>query len=845
MKRTKGISLAAMILMFCSICASSAFAAYNAAPAHVARPAAASTAARPAANTVNTAPAAANAAPVAITAAPSTYPLQAGRSGTFAVSFSGTGIQPTVQISGIGLSARILNTTRQPNANTYTSNIDVAAASNFQGGTVVFQLLNGSRNVIKSQTIAIQAIPNSTANAVNSTRNAVRQNTNARYTPNAANPGPTATNIRPGANNPANPGGHYPGNVDPGWNTNNRGLTTTNTRPRANNPVNSVSNPGERYSGNHITQTANTGSPTANTGFTTTNTRPGTSNVATPASIAANAGPAALSVPATHTLIAGTHDTFNVSYSGTGNRVTAKASGTGLSAAVMASSGGMARINVTAGNNFTGGTVTVSLLNSGGGVIQSQAVPITLMNLGNSAPPATSPTTTVATPTTAVTTPTTAVATPATIAATPATTSTFSATPVTTSAVVSASQPNTSLPSLLTRTSQANSAISQYQVLLQNTSLTADQRNQYQTCVNLLTPYKDQARQANVGFASDPGPLPSCGTAILTGNPIVTPPTTTTVSRATVAKNNGWTLTSNLNPADPALPASNSDQVAITTIDPYVEVGKPTTLPVTFGSGSGAYHAEAKPSAGADFTASLSTVWNTYPTPSKSTITITPQGNKGGTITFTVHNSAGRVIGSKVINVAINNTAQTTTATGSQNQTATAFDPRWPTTGYQISCLQYYKDGTAHSTRYQKGTGKSAIDIAVKTGTQVFAAESGKVRLEDAQTGGFGNYVIIEHNSGKSEESLYAHLSKILVANGQQVARGDVIALSGESGNATGAPHLHFELSKSNPWKDYYRSKYLNEITYQQNVYTNNNPQETKNWISTYYQLIGSVYVKK
>lgn len=69
----------------------------------------------------------------------------------------------------------------------------------------------------------------------------------------------------------------------------------------------------------------------------------------------------------------------------------------------------------------------------------------------------------------------------------------------------------------------------------------------------------------------------------------------------------------------------------------------------------------------------------------------------------------------------------------------------------------------------------------------------------------FGKYFEIKHDDGNI--TLYAHLSEFKVYNGQRVYRGDVIALSGSTGNSTG-PHLHFEMSNYDTYRYYFDSNY-------------------------------------
>ncbi len=83
------------------------------------------------------------------------------------------------------------------------------------------------------------------------------------------------------------------------------------------------------------------------------------------------------------------------------------------------------------------------------------------------------------------------------------------------------------------------------------------------------------------------------------------------------------------------------------------------------------------------------------------------------------------------------------------------------------------------------------IDLKARSGTPVYAAQSGKVVYAGRKIRGYGKLVVIQHPSGLS--TVYAHNSKLLVKKGQRVKQGQKIAASGATGRVTG-PHLHFEI---------------------------------------------------
>jgi murein DD-endopeptidase MepM/ murein hydrolase activator NlpD len=82
------------------------------------------------------------------------------------------------------------------------------------------------------------------------------------------------------------------------------------------------------------------------------------------------------------------------------------------------------------------------------------------------------------------------------------------------------------------------------------------------------------------------------------------------------------------------------------------------------------------------------------------------------------------------------------------------------------------------------------IDLAVSNGTPVVASAAGTV-IVAGWMGGYGNLVVVDHGGGIS--TAYGHNTSVTVGVGQQVAQGQLIAYSGNTGHSTG-PHVHFEV---------------------------------------------------
>jgi murein DD-endopeptidase MepM/ murein hydrolase activator NlpD len=119
------------------------------------------------------------------------------------------------------------------------------------------------------------------------------------------------------------------------------------------------------------------------------------------------------------------------------------------------------------------------------------------------------------------------------------------------------------------------------------------------------------------------------------------------------------------------------------------------------------------------------------------------------------------------------NDAEPTTASGGKI--------RWPLRGRMIASFGKLPDG-----RHNDG-----INIAVPMGTDILAADAGRVAYAGNELKGYGNLVLIRHGNGRV--TAYAHADKLMVRAGDELRRGQVIAKAGKTG-AVDEPQLHFEL---------------------------------------------------
>ena len=110
----------------------------------------------------------------------------------------------------------------------------------------------------------------------------------------------------------------------------------------------------------------------------------------------------------------------------------------------------------------------------------------------------------------------------------------------------------------------------------------------------------------------------------------------------------------------------------------------------------------------------------------------------------------------------------------------------WPVTKHTVTS----SFGTRVHPRFKTKRQHTGIDIASPHGAPIITAGPGEVIFAGWMRG-YGQVVIIDHGSGYA--TVYAHMSKILVDDGDMVKKGSVIGKVGQTGIATG-PHLHFEV---------------------------------------------------
>ena len=108
--------------------------------------------------------------------------------------------------------------------------------------------------------------------------------------------------------------------------------------------------------------------------------------------------------------------------------------------------------------------------------------------------------------------------------------------------------------------------------------------------------------------------------------------------------------------------------------------------------------------------------------------------------------------------------------------------------------IQFFGQHPDHYAQYKYNSvalkGHPGIDFAMPPGTDLFAADDGRIMEISYEAGGCERYLKVEHRWG---ESFYGHVSDIRVDAGQHIKRNECIAVSGDNLHQV-APHLHFAI---------------------------------------------------
>lgn len=167
------------------------------------------------------------------------------------------------------------------------------------------------------------------------------------------------------------------------------------------------------------------------------------------------------------------------------------------------------------------------------------------------------------------------------------------------------------------------------------------------------------------------------------------------------------------------------------------------------------------------------------PAPPRMRISVGPEFVDGGNPRYPVRST----IGSHGVSVAFSTTpprpANATTGGGS-------LPAQWPLSAARVSSGFGMRNHPLESGQLFH----SGVDLAAPLGTPIVATGDGTVGSA-GWSGGYGLMVAIAH--GEGVQTRYAHMSRLAVAPGQQVRRGEVIGYVGSTGRSTG-PHLHYEI---------------------------------------------------
>lgn len=162
---------------------------------------------------------------------------------------------------------------------------------------------------------------------------------------------------------------------------------------------------------------------------------------------------------------------------------------------------------------------------------------------------------------------------------------------------------------------------------------------------------------------------------------------------------------------------------------------------------------------------------------------------------------AGRVLSAEFVNNGNKHEAMWFEEPG-QKGAFYGFDGQSSRKSFLASPLEFSRVSSGYGMRFHPISGKQkahlGVDYAAPTGTPVRTIGDGLVTFAGVQRG-YGNVIEITHKDGQS--TLFAHLSRIDVRQGQRVSQGDFVGAVGSTGASTG-PHLHFEFREHGVHQD-------------------------------------------
>lgn len=145
----------------------------------------------------------------------------------------------------------------------------------------------------------------------------------------------------------------------------------------------------------------------------------------------------------------------------------------------------------------------------------------------------------------------------------------------------------------------------------------------------------------------------------------------------------------------------------------------------------------------------------------------------------------GKLVSQVVLKRTVLNTAVQEVALEGTNSGLAAGSWIWPSPDTDVTSPFGWRDMSGWKNFHP------GIDIGCPIGTPVYATNNGVVEEAGWNSGGYGNWALV--NNGSGIQTVFGHMSHVVVHAGETIAKGQLIGYSGETGEATG-PHLHYEV---------------------------------------------------